>query len=104
MRMVTSKKECEDAAVFLKLTDKSARDNKNTKIPPGCIYHMLGYASIWLGWAPLTNYEEPSIPCGIMQFGYAFNCICASKTGKRFNSKIQKKLIIESEIYTLCSC
>ena len=42
MRMVTTKKECHDAAVLLKVTIKPAKDIKKEyekKLPPGCSFH-----------------------------------------------------------------
>ena len=95
MRMVTTKKECEDAAVFLKLTDTSADELlQNEDLAPGCIYQN----NRWLAWASLKNHPDTSKPCGTSQWVVlhklliASSCICASRSGKPYNSTALKQL------------
>ena len=95
MRMVATKKECEDAAVFLKLTDTSADELlQNEDLAPGCIYQN----NRWLAWASLKNHSDPNKPCGTSQWVVlhklliASSCICASRSGKPYNSTALKQL------------
>ena len=95
MRMVATKKECEDAAVFLKLTDTSADELlQNEDLAPGCIYQN----NRWLAWASLKNHSDPNKPCGKSQWVVlhklliASSCICASRSGKPYNSTALKQL------------
>ena len=79
MRMVTTKKECEDAAVFLKLEDTSAYESQKLFRPKGCVYTTLEFL-IWdqgLGHNQDTNRPD----CGSVRYYQTRSCIC-SKAGK----------------------
>ena len=78
MRMVATKKECEDAAVFLKLTDTSAYEIEKTDRPQGCVYSSIDY----LSWDSPENHPR-MLTCGSVHKGVTRSCIC-SKAGKRY--------------------
>ena len=91
MRMVATKKECEDAAVFLKVTQKSAFEHTLPQLPPGCIYQkMHGFT-----WLYMNNHQESSVPCGKVE-PFTFKCICAA--GKLLKFKELKNQITKSSI------
>jgi len=79
-RAVAAKKECEDAAVILKLKNylgevhTSALEHTFTELPIGCIYSRYIF-----GWTSPKNSQEPRVPCGqvVAKFGFDFECICA---------------------------
>ena len=92
MKMVATKKECEEAAVILRLNDITAYEMQREERPMGCIYGISGKRAYdWLSWASPKNH--PSLhktlkaSCGsIHQFRnnkpVTYNCICNSKYDK----------------------
>ena len=80
MRMLSTKKECEDAADVLELSDNSAYEIQDTQRPQGCIYA----SNDWLSWASPDGHPDPSKPCGTHDSGMKYSCLC-SRAGKYFN-------------------
>ena len=78
MRMIATKKECEDAAFLLQLTDTSAYEIEKTDRPQGCVYSSLDY----LSWDSPENHPR-MLTCGSVHRGVTRSCIC-SKAGKRY--------------------
>ena len=79
MRMLSTKKECEDAADVLELTDNLAYEIQDTQRPQGCIYA----SNDWLSWASPDGHPDPSKPCGTIDSRMTYSCIC-SRAGKIF--------------------
>ena len=79
MRRVTTKNECEDAAVFLNLRDTSAYDTSTSELdrPQGCVYSSLNF----LSWNSPEN--PPVSTCGSVHKGVTRSCVC-SKPGKGY--------------------
>ena len=75
--MISSKNECENAAMSLGLRDTSASYRSNELRATGCI---LNPSNHWLSWHDSTN----DIPCGAIDTSHelkpSYNCIC--KRGK----------------------
>ena len=76
MRMLKSKKECEEAADVLELSDSSLFELQDPLRPQGCIYA----SNDWLSWASPHSHSDPSKPCGSIDSGMTYSCIC-SRTG-----------------------
>ena len=91
MRILANRKECEDAAVSLKVSTRFYREVKNEKLPPGCIYQSMHGFTFLL----MNNHQESSVPCGKVQ-QLTFECICAA--GKLLNFKVLKNQITKSSI------
>ena len=77
MQMISSKKECENAAMSLGLRRTSAIYLSNELRATGCIFNPTDH---WLIWHDSTN----DIPCGAIDTSHrdkpSYNCIC--KQGK----------------------
>ena len=92
MRTVATKQECEDAAVFLKVSTRFYREVTAEQLPTGCIYRkMYGFTFLLM-----NNHQESSVPCG--KVGQStFECICAA--GKLLNFKELKNQITKSSTF-----
>ena len=76
MRMIRSKKECEDASKLLGLRDLSAFELQDQSRPHGCVYAD----NEWLGWASPEGHPNKNVPCGSSDT-FVYDCICA-RSGK----------------------
>ena len=98
--MVTTKKECQDAAKkVLKVNRKPTRELQKKyekKLPPGCIYHKFFSLQKVLHSSYMNNHQELTVPCGHVEQSKTFNCICAA--GKLLNFKEFKNQITKSSM------
>ena len=74
--MITSTKECEEAAFNLNLQDTSTKSYLYQGLPYGCIYAN----NDWLSFAVPNGHEYENLPCGTINGGIKYDCIC--KHGK----------------------
>ena len=94
MKMVATKKECEDAAEKLDLKGKRAYEMQLAERPMGCIYGIADNtaATDWLSWASPKNHPSFhntwNASCGSIHkfhnnIPVTYNCICNSRYDKR---------------------
>ena len=71
--MITSRAECERAAVSLKLVDTSSTDNYPVDGRPyGCIYA----SNNWLSVSSSNGHPYTNVACGTHHGGEDYDCIC----------------------------
>ena len=82
--IISSKNECEDAAISLGLSDTYAYEYAATSNPTGCIVNPN---SGWLAW----NTNANDVTCGSVYsgIGYTYNCICKGGKFKHFGELLQ---------------
>ena len=72
--IISTKEECEAAAIYLNLVDHTAYSTKLSSTPYGCIYA----SNDWLGWHVAGNPRAESVACGSKDSSNRdyYYCIC----------------------------
>ena len=85
--IISSKNECEDAASYLGLSDRSASEGRFNARPNGCIVNPRD------GWLD-SNTNINDVTCGSVDTtnGDTYNCICKS-------GKLKKNVRVSSPNY-----
>ena len=72
METITNTIECEEAALILNLQATSTKDYMYQGLPYGCIYANTD----WLSFASLNGHGYENFPCGTINGGIKYDCIC----------------------------